>query len=62
MNQGISANLEQIEGNNSLKASLAKLNTAYSNNQLDSYRALRLKDSFIEKTPCNLQWGPMMRV
>jgi len=62
MNHGISANLERSDGNNSLKASLVKLNEAYSNNQLDSYRALRLKDSFVEKTPCNLQWGPMMRV
>jgi len=37
------------------------LNEAYSNGQLDDYRALELKDSFDEKTTCRVQWGPLMR-
>jgi len=61
MSHGISANPVRSDSNHSLKASLVRLNAAYSSNQLDSYRALKLKDSLTEKTSCNLQWGPMMR-
>ena len=61
MNGETSACMEPGEVNNSLKASLAELNEAYSNDRLDSYKALGLKDSYAEKTSCNVQWGPMMR-
>ena len=44
-----------------LSATLDRLNAAYSNNQLDSYKALSLKDGYSDKTSCNVQWGPMMR-
>lgn len=53
--QEVSSNMEQIE------ALVVGLNEAYSNNQLDDYRALELKDSFDEQTTCKVQWGPMMR-
>lgn len=55
MNQEVQSNESQIE------ALVVSLNEAYSNNQLDGYRALELKDSFDEQTTCMVQWGPMMR-
>lgn len=61
MYQTNSANREHHGNHASLSASLAKLNEAYSNNKLDSYKALDLKNSYAEKTSCNVQWGPMMR-
>jgi hypothetical protein len=62
MDHVTSAYLERGNCNSSLKATLLKLNQAYANNQLDGYSVLRLKGGIAEKTPCNLQWGPMMRV
>jgi hypothetical protein len=61
MHRDISAVREQSGSHHSLNASLVKLNEAYSNNQLGSYKALGLKDSYSETTSCNVQWGPMMR-
>jgi len=42
-------------------ALLDSFNKAYSNGQLDNYRALELKDSFAERTTCRVQWGPANR-
>ncbi len=61
MNLEISTSQVHSESGSSLKISLMKLNEAYANNQLGSYRALGLKDSLVEKTTCYIQWGPMMR-
>ena len=46
---------------NPVEKMVARLNEAYSNRNLDEYRALELKDSFTEDTTCAIQWGPMMR-
>lgn len=61
MNQQTSTKQVQHASHESINASLAKLNDAYSSNRLDNYKALGLKDSYAEKTSCNVQWGPMMR-
>jgi len=55
MNQEVSSTGGQIE------SIVASLNEAYAKHELDSCRALELKDSFDEQTTCLLQWGPMMR-
>jgi len=61
MHQLISTKQEQRGSHESMNASLVKLNEAYLSNHLESYKALGLKDSYAEKTSCNVQWGPMMR-
>lgn len=55
MNQKMQSDESQI------KSLMASLNEAYSNNQLEGYRALELKDSFNEQTTRMVQWGPQMR-
>lgn len=44
-----------------LEISMARLNHAYQKNRLDNCKALRLANSFSEKTTCYVQWGPQMR-
>ena len=45
-----------------VKDTLVKLNQAYRNKKLDGYKALGLKDSYVERSTCNIQWGPNNRV